>query len=130
MSQENVEVIRRGFEHWEATGEQIAEDYSPELVVRDHQSPDQAEYHGLSGMRQWLDDWSAAWEAWHIDVEEILDAGDAVLVLIHHTGRGQTSGMELDSHDGMLFTFRDGKVVSLEYFTGRERALAAAGLSA
>jgi ketosteroid isomerase-like protein len=51
------------------------------------------------------------------DRARILDAGDAILALIHHTGRGHASGISMDSHDGMLFRFRDGK------------ALAAAGLS-
>jgi ketosteroid isomerase-like protein len=126
MSQENVDVIRRGFEHYAATGDQLWENYSDAVVVRDEESPDQSEYRGLDGVRRWIDDWSSAWDEWHIELEEIVDAGDAVLVLIHHTGRGHSSGLELDSHDGMLFTLEDGKVVGLDYFHDRERAVAAA----
>jgi ketosteroid isomerase-like protein len=128
MSQENLAIIKRGFEHFAATGDQLWENYSEDVVVRDHESPDQAEYVGLDGIRRWLADWSSAWDVWEIEVEQMLDAGDAVLVLIHHSARGHASGMEMDSHDGMLFTMRDGKVVALDYYTGRERALAAAGL--
>ena len=128
MSTENAETVRRGLEHYAATGDQLWENYHPDVVVRDHQSPDQAEYHGLEGVRKWLDDWGAAWDEWHVEPEELLEAGDAVLVLIHHTARGHASGMEMDSHDGLLFTFRDGKVIGLDYITGRDRALAAAGL--
>jgi ketosteroid isomerase-like protein len=128
MSQANVDLIKAGFEHYARTGHQPWENYSEEIVVRDHQSPDQAEYAGFAGLQQWLDDWGAAWDEWHVEVEEILDAGDAVLALIHQVARGHASGMDLDSHDGMLFTIRGGKVVALDYFTGRERALAAAGL--
>jgi ketosteroid isomerase-like protein len=130
MSQENLAIIKRGFEHYAATGDQLWENYAADVVVRDHESPDQAEYAGPDGVRRWLDDWGAAWDEWHVEIEEMLDAGDAVLVLIHHTARGHSSGMEMDSHDGILFTLRDGKVVALDYYTGRERALAAAGLSA
>jgi ketosteroid isomerase-like protein len=129
VSQENVEIIRRGFEHFATTGDQLWDNYSEDVVVRDHESPDQAEYAGFDGVRRWLDDWGAAWDEWHVEVEEILDAGDAVLALIRQTARGHASGMEMDSHDGMLFTMRDGKVVALDYYTGRERALAAAGLA-
>ena len=130
MSQENLAILKRGFEHFAATGDQLWENYADDVVVRDHESPDQAEYIGLDGVRRWLADWSSAWDAWEIEVEEMLDAGDAVLVLIHHSARGHSSGMEMDSHDGMLFTMRNGKVVALDYYTGRERALAAAGLAA
>src|SRR4051794_32778450 len=130
MSQENVEIIQRGFEHFFATGDQLWDNYADDVVVRDHESPDQDEYVGFDGFRSWLRDWGAAWDEWHVEVEEIRDAGDSVLALVHQTARGQASGVELDSHDGMLFTMRDGKVVALDYYTGRERALAAAGLSA
>jgi ketosteroid isomerase-like protein len=129
MSSENVEVIRQGFEVYAATGEQVWENYAADVVVRDLQSPDQAEYLGHEGLRQWIEDWSTAWDDWQIELEDLLDAGDAVLALIHHSGRGHASGISMDSHDGMLFRFRDGKVVVLEYLTGRDRALAAAGLS-
>ena len=49
-------------------------------------------------------------------------------MLIHHTAQGSSSGLDLDSHDGMLDGFRDGKVVTVDYYTGREHALEAAGL--
>jgi|SRR4051794_19089418 ketosteroid isomerase-like protein len=130
MSKENVDVIRRGFDHYAATGDQLWENYSDAVVVRDQQSPDQAEYRGLDGVRRWIADWSAAWDDWQIEVEEIVEAGESVLALIHHTGRGHASGLEMDSHDAMLFTLDHGKVVALDYFHDRERALAAAQAAA
>ena len=130
MSQENVEALRRGFEHYAQTGEPIWDEMSEQIVIRDLQSPDQAEYVGHDGFRRWLADWSGAWDEWHIDVEDILDAGgDTAVVLLHHTARGHSSGLDLDSHDGIVYTFRDGLIVRLDYYTGRERALEAAGLA-
>src|SRR3954453_15843009 len=67
MSQENVDVIRRGFEHYAATGDQLWENYSDAVVERDQQSPDQAEYRGLDGVRRWIADWSAAGDDGQID---------------------------------------------------------------
>ncbi|MFL5865936.1 MAG: nuclear transport factor 2 family protein [Thermoleophilaceae bacterium] len=128
MSQENIDVIRRGFEHFEATGEPIWEDFAETIEIRDHQSPDQGYYVGHAGWKRWIDDWSAAWSEWSIEVEDIREAGDSVLVLIHHTAQGSSSGLDLDSHDGILYGFRDGKVVTVDYYTGREHALEAAGL--
>jgi ketosteroid isomerase-like protein len=129
MSQENVEVIRRGYEHFEATGEPIWDDFAETLEIRDHQSPDQGYYVGHAGWKRWIDDWSAAWSEWSVEVEDIVEAGDSVLVLIHHTARGSSTGLDMDSHDGILYGFRDGKVVTIDYYTGREHALEAAGLA-
>jgi ketosteroid isomerase-like protein len=129
VSQENLDIIVRGYQHFATAGEPVWDDFDEALVLRDHQSPDQGEYHGHDGWRRWIEDWSAAWTEWNVDVEEIREAGDSVLVLIHHTARGHSTGMELDSHDGILYGFRDGKVVTVDYYTGRERALEAAGLA-
>jgi hypothetical protein len=40
MSQENVDVIVRGYQHFAATGEPVWDDFDEALVLRDHQSPD------------------------------------------------------------------------------------------
>jgi ketosteroid isomerase-like protein len=129
MAQENVEIIQRGYEHFEATGEPVWDDFAETVEIRDHQSPDQGLYVGHAGWRRWIEDWSAAWNEWSVEVEDILDVGDSVLVLIHHTAHGSSSGLGLDSHDGILYGFREGKVVTVDYYTGRERALEAAGIA-
>jgi ketosteroid isomerase-like protein len=91
MSQANVELIRRGFEHFAATGEPIWDDFAETIEIRDHQSPDQEHYVGHDGWRRWIADWSAAWTDWNVDVEDIVEAGDSILVLIHHTARGSST---------------------------------------
>jgi ketosteroid isomerase-like protein len=53
-------------------------------------------------------------------------------VLIHHRGRGKTSGLELgqmQTKNAALFHVRDGKVTRFVAYWDRERALADLGLS-
>jgi hypothetical protein len=46
-----------------------SENDAADVVVRDLQSPDQAEYQGHEGLRQWIEDWSTAWDGWQIELE-------------------------------------------------------------
>jgi hypothetical protein len=67
MSQENVEIIQRGFEQYFATGEPPWDVYDEGVEVYDHDTPDQGVYRGHDGVRRWLEDWGAAWAEWSID---------------------------------------------------------------
>lgn len=64
-----------------------------------------------------------------IAVEQLIDAGDRVLVLARLSGRGRTSGVGIDIPQGYVWTIRDGRVVRFQWFNDLELARAAAGLS-
>jgi ketosteroid isomerase-like protein len=61
-------------------------------------------------------------------VREIIDAGDRVVVLATYTARGRSSGAQRQNEDGYVWTLRDGKAVSFEWFRNQADALKAAGL--
>ncbi len=50
------------------------------------------------------------------------------MVLCRYTGRGKGSGVDVDVQGAHVWKMRDGKVVRLEIFSNREKALEAAGL--
>ncbi len=60
MSQENVELVRRGYEHFIATGEFAPEIADPELVW-DMSTfrgwPERQTYAGLDAAREFMADW-------------------------------------------------------------------------
>jgi ketosteroid isomerase-like protein len=62
------------------------------------------------------------------EIDELIDAGDRVLVGITVRGRGKQSGVESGWHLWHLWTLRDGKIVRGEGFTARADALEAAGM--
>jgi ketosteroid isomerase-like protein len=127
MSQDNVEIVRRGFEHFIATGEPLWETLDEEVVIRDHDIPDSGDYRGYAGLARWQEDWSAAWDDWRWEPEEYIDAGDRVVAVLRVYAKGRGSGVDVERVDGAVWTLQNGKAVRLDYYGSKAEALEAAG---
>jgi ketosteroid isomerase-like protein len=85
-------------------------------------------HRGPEGVRAFIARWLAAWESYSVGIEELIDAGDQVVVVHLERGRGKGSGAEVVHHSAAVFEVRDGKVVKRRPFRDRTEALAAVGL--
>jgi ketosteroid isomerase-like protein len=127
MSAENVEIVRRLWDSPETTGEA----FDPLVEVHDHDLPDATGiYVGYDGISQWLSVWLEAWEAYHVEAERFVDAGDRVVAVIGLTAKGKGSGIEVERRDGMVYTLRERRVVRIDYYGSVDEALDAVGLRA
>ena len=92
MSQDDVERFRRGFEHFAATGEFLAENVHPDFVW-DMSTfrgwPEQPTYLGIEGARQFHSEWAGAWDDWEIEAEDDIDAGERIVVVLRQRGRSR-----------------------------------------
>jgi ketosteroid isomerase-like protein len=133
MASANVELVRSICEAW-ARGDFSSADWADpdvELVRADGPSP--RSWKGLAGLVEGTRDWIGAWRDVRMEPDEYreLDA-ERVLVLAHYSGRGRTSGVELEqvhTQASHVFHVRDGKVTRLVHYLDRERALADLGLA-
>lgn len=117
----NVAAVRSSYEHF-ARG-----DLDGALAMMDdeivwHQAqglPHGGTYHGLAAVRRAvfgpLDE--AWWEDFAAAPEEIVDAGDHVVVLGRYTARAKRSGAPLDVPFAHVWLFRDGRAVRFHQFT-------------
>jgi ketosteroid isomerase-like protein len=129
MSQENVEMVRQAHEHFARTGQPMEEINDPDIEVFDHDIPDASNpYRGSTGVAEWLSDFAAAWDRYEMEVERLIDAGDRVVSLFRIRAVGAGSGIPVERGDGMVWLFRDGKLVRLDYFNDQGAALEAVGL--
>jgi ketosteroid isomerase-like protein len=131
VSQENVDTVMRGFEHFVAAGEPLTEILAPEFVW-DMSTfagwPEQPLYDGAAGFSAFLRDWGAAFDDWQLDIESVHDAADKVVCIVRQRGRAKVTGMPLDMLFAMVFTLRDGSQVRMEMYSDPVEALAAVGL--
>ncbi len=108
-------------------GEPDLSDLDPKIEIHDHELPDSATHHGHDGFLRSIADWESAWVDYSFDLEELIDAGDRVVVILHTTATGRTSGLKLDRRDAQVYELRDGRVVRLDYFGTKAEALKATG---
>jgi uncharacterized protein len=132
MSQENVEIVRRGYEAYERGDIDAAvADFAPECeYVAAGMVPGRTgSYLGPEDYKQffaWLDEeFSDA----HVQVDELHDAGDSVVVGATLRGRGRQSGIPGTFSFWQLWAVEGGKIVRGRGFSDRTEALEAAGLS-
>ncbi len=128
MSQDNVKIVRAGFEAWNAGDmETVREAFDPDVIMRTPEGwPEPGPYVGRDAvMRQLLQN-RATWDSDTLEpTSDFLDAGDRVAVraIWRGAGRGPDSSMEF-THVHML---RKSKTVFLEFFWDHAEALETLG---
>jgi ketosteroid isomerase-like protein len=133
MSAANLDLVRSIFTALERDDYSSAEwtESEVEYVIADGPSP--GRWKGRVGMAEGIRDWLGAWEDFRVKAEEYRELDDErVLVLVVFSGRGKTSGLEIDetrSKGASLFSIRDGKVTKSVQYWDRESAFADLGLA-
>jgi ketosteroid isomerase-like protein len=83
---------------------------------------------GSEGLRKnWLD-WLEPWATYRTTIEELIDLGERVVVLVRNHGRRDDMEIEVDLIGAVIVTFRGGKVARWEDWVDRAQALEAVGL--
>jgi ketosteroid isomerase-like protein len=132
VSQDNVEVVRRGFEHLVATGEPLEDIYAPGFVwdmttFRDLMGLP-PRYEGVDGVRRFLEEWTEPFDEWRIELEALHDAGEKVVAVCQQHARAKASGLPVKMRLAMVFTVQDGLETRMEMYAEPAEALRAAGL--
>jgi ketosteroid isomerase-like protein len=133
MSQENVEVVRRAMDAFNARDrDRVRTMCDAEIELRSAIVPALAPktYRGFDEMVRWREDVAAVLEDFHMEDSRFLDAGrDRVVHLYRIVGRGAGSGVPVSREVGALWQLRNGKLLKGEVYLDQPEALEAAGLS-
>ena len=130
MSQQNVDLARKGIEAWNQRDADLWLTYaSPEIewIPAGPAAVEQAVYSGYEDAARGL---AAVWDAWEVFefVEgEMRDLGDSVLWLGHVKMRGASSHVELDQEFALHSVVRDGRLIRVKAFLSWQDALEEAG---
>jgi ketosteroid isomerase-like protein len=130
MSEEDVEVVRQACAYWERgdwAGSAELFDPGVEVVYSTTAFPYAGTYRGgrmaLDAWTRWLE----AWEAFSMELVDVIEAGQEIVTLNRLHGRGKGSGVTVDADVGVIFDCRRG-VIRRMVFCDRQEALEAAGL--
>jgi ketosteroid isomerase-like protein len=97
VSEEIVELVRRYYEDWNRSDTKaVIAAFAPDVEWHGHpRLPEPGPYTGREELRRWMAQFQEAWGELSARPIELLDAGDSVVALIHMTGRGRGSGVEV-----------------------------------
>ena len=132
MSRETVEVVGLWFAGFNEEG-------MPTLDVCDEsieignvpEFPVQGPYHGHEGVRRWVSDLFDVLEEARLELDEAIDAedGETVVTVQRVLARTRHTRLPITFRWAAVWTIRAGKVVHLQGYVGKTRALKAVGLS-
>jgi ketosteroid isomerase-like protein len=128
MSQENVEIVRRMWDVF-AAGSFPADVFADGVewhLARD--IPDTGVCRGPAEIARMLTEgWATVTQPW-IRVEEMVEAGDQVVVRWRGGGTGRASGIPMEWNETHVYTLADQKVLRVCEHRDWETALEAVGL--
>ncbi len=137
MSEENVEIVRRSFEEFQAGMERgnSGAAYDAGIIAADaewivlEQVDGRTVWAGREGFVEFIRNWTEEFEGWSLQVECLIDAGeDRVVALTHQSATGRESGVPVELNLGEVFELKDGRVIRITNYLTHAEALEAAGL--
>lgn len=128
MSEENVELLRRGLQSAEAFWELLDEYVVWDLRDIPFVGLDDV-YFGRDAVIKASRSYWGTWDEYELEADELIDVGSSVVLVVRERGRGRGSGVPFDRRFAQIWTFSRGQVIRWEVFPDAATALAAAGLS-
>jgi ketosteroid isomerase-like protein len=130
MSQENVELVRRGIADvqmfWEMLDEQVICDTRGYPTFS---ADSEGVYVGRAAVIDANRHYWGTWDDYDLEAEELIDAGSSVVCVVRERGRGKNSGVPVERVWAQVWTFRRGRIIRWELFGDKAAALEAAGLA-
>jgi ketosteroid isomerase-like protein len=87
------------------------------------------EVRGKPAVRRMVHAFVGTWDDYRFTVEELVDAGDAVLLMVSESGRGKGSGVPMEHRYCMPWTVRSQRVVRCDTYDDLAAACAALEVS-
>jgi ketosteroid isomerase-like protein len=129
---ENLDLVRSICAPWREGDYSSAAWAHPEIELVILEGPVPGTWRGLAEMTDYYRQFLGAWDDVRTDIVDYREVDrERVLALTRTSGRGKTSGVELDAisaNTAALFHLRGGAVTRLVLYWNRDRALADLGL--
>jgi hypothetical protein len=82
-------------------------------------------YSGLEGLRLAWRDWLKQWASYRVEIEEVLDRGERVVVILRVHGRREPGAPEIERRGATVWTLRDHRVSRVDFNVPYGEAVAA-----
>jgi ketosteroid isomerase-like protein len=134
MSQENVEIVRRGLEEFNQqfnSTEELDLDFLASDVAFDNSNAafDNEVFRGQDGMRQYMSQLREMWKRQQVEPQEFIPvADDQVIVAFRFVSIGRDD-LQTVANAAIVVTVQEGKIAHMKSFQNKSEALEGVGLS-
>lgn len=132
MSAENTQIVRRMIDSWQAGDFETALSLlAPDLEwdISAHPLPDWPDTgSGREEFARHLSGYIGGWREYRAKIDELIDAGDEVVVILHESVGLRESEASLDRELHHSVTVKAGLITQWRTFKTMKQATAAAGL--
>jgi ketosteroid isomerase-like protein len=133
---ENLDLVRSLYADWDRGDFSLVdresewrETFAPDFEWHTRDDlPDAGVRKGYEGAGRLRDEWVEAFDGMHVELDELIDAGDDVIAVARLCGRLRGSGHQLDVQETQVWHTRDGRVTEVRAYLTRSEALKAVGL--
>jgi ketosteroid isomerase-like protein len=132
MSQQNVEIVRAGFEAFNSGGiERILAFAHPdfEAVVPPELSAEPDIYRGHDGIRRYFESFQDVMDEIRFEPDRFWEAGSAVVADVRITAKGRQTAIPVVQRIAQVWQIRDGRALSVNSYVTLAEALEAVGLT-
>ncbi|HME05024.1 MAG TPA: nuclear transport factor 2 family protein [Solirubrobacteraceae bacterium] len=84
-------------------------------------------FRELQGLRDVWRGWLGHWTSFHVEIEEVIDGGERILTVDRAHGRHRPEEPEDTLRRTVIWTVRDGRIVSVDFNVPHAEALATVG---
>ena len=84
-------------------------------------------YFGLDGLRAAWRDWLAHWASYRDEIEDVIDAGERVVVIHRYHARPRPGAPVIARRRATVWSVREGRVASVDFNVPYDEALAGVG---
>jgi uncharacterized protein len=122
----NVETLRRGYAALNR-GElsAVLELLDPDIEWHEPaHSPDAGTHRGRDSFERFLRGWIESFDGFRVEPERVVERGEDIVAVVHQTGTGRASGLEVEARLAHVWTVADGRAVRWEAVPDIDAALA------
>jgi ketosteroid isomerase-like protein len=115
MASDNLELLKEVYECWRTGDFHTEQAYADGFTItmgRDF--PDAGVHAGKDGTAAYMKGFLEPWKSLTIEAEGMTEFGDRVLVRVLQSGTGASSGIATELRYFQLWTFAEGKPVTME----------------
>jgi ketosteroid isomerase-like protein len=125
VAEANVEALQRGYQalnRGDLSG--VLELLDPEIEWHEPEpSPDAGTHTGRDSFERFFRSWIDSFDGFTVEPEQVLERDDKLIAVVHQSGRGRASGVQVDARLAHVWTVKNGRAIRWEAVADVDDAL-------